>query len=494
MSKKYQFTLRTRIYVSMLMMILLSFIVIGITTFFNFKTQNESYHYNRLERKENAVITALSYFTKGKTFDMNDNYMKELFRPKINQLAEINRMKINMYSTQGRLLVASDLNDFSKMILKRRLGIDQLEQIMNIGEGNIVMEQKLGDMEYLNSFGLIRDDNGEVIAIINVPYFELRERFQRDLTSYMIDLSKIYGFLFIGASLLAYFLSQNITEPLKAISTKLKDVEIDKKNERLSWKSNDEIGTLVSAYNNLIIELEHSADLLAKSEREHAWREMAKQVAHEIKNPLTPMKLNVQFLERSISSDDPKMQKKISDFARSFIEQIDTLSSIATAFSNFASMPKINPEVLDVYMLVDDTIRFFNKDYIQLVSNPEPSCYIYADKGHFVRIMNNLIKNAQQAIPEDREARIALSIHKIDDRWRITVRDNGVGIPHEQRQKIFEPNFTTKNSGMGLGLAMVKNILSGLEGNIWFESEIDKGTAFFIELPAHDDQNTCVIV
>lgn len=493
MSKKYHFTLRTRIYVSMLMMILLSFIVIGITTFFNFKAQNERYHYNRLERKENAVIKALSYFTKGKTFDLNDNYMKEFFRGKIKELADINRMKINMYSTEGRLLVASDLNDFSKMILPRRLTIDQLESIMNIGEGNIVLEQRLGEMEYLNSFGLIRDENAKVIAVINVPYFELKERFQRDLTSYMIDLSKIYGFLFIGASLLAYFLSQNITEPLKAISTKLKDVEIDKKNERLRWKSNDEIGTLVSAYNNLIIELEHSADLLAKSEREHAWREMAKQVAHEIKNPLTPMKLNVQFLERSISPDDPRWKEKITDFARSFIEQIDTLSSIATAFSNFASMPKMTPQVLDVYMLVTDTIHFFNKDYIKLVSNPEPACYIYADKGHFVRIMNNLIKNAEQAIPEGRDPRIELTIHKIEDRWRITVRDNGVGIPKEQRQKIFEPNFTTKNSGMGLGLAMVKNILTGLGGHIWFESEIDKGTAFFIELPAHNDQNTCVI-
>ena len=248
------------------------------------------------------------------------------------------------------------------------------------------------------------------------------------------------------------------------------------------------IADLVNEYNRMVDELARSVELLAKSERESAWREMAKQIAHEIKNPLTPMKLSVQQLQRSWKDKSSNWEESLSRFSKTLIDQINNLSAIATAFSDFAKMPRTNNEVVDVIAKINNSVGLFentrNVDFqINLHGNKEVT--VFADKEQLLRVFANLIKNAIQSIPEGRKGLITIDLLTHDGNAVIKVCDNGSGIPEELGDKLFMPNFTTKSSGMGLGLAIVKNIIEDANGSVWYETEIGKGSTFIIELPLY---------
>jgi nitrogen fixation/metabolism regulation signal transduction histidine kinase len=265
----------------------------------------------------------------------------------------------------------------------------------------------------------------------------------------------------------------------------LEKIELGKQHEKIEYGRKDELGQLVAEYNSMAEKLEESAKLLAQGERESAWREMAKQIAHEIKNPLTPMKLSIQFLMRSKENNDADFDKKLEKVSNTLIQQIDTLSSIATGFSNFAKMPKPNEHPFNVIETLSNVIQLFNNvDNIDITSDlgGYEDITIVADKEQISRVFINLIKNATQAIPEGIRGKIHVSLEK-QDKLIIKISDNGCGIPDEIRGKLFTPSFTTKSSGSGLGLAMVKNIIINAKGNITFESEVGKGTTFIVTLP-----------
>jgi two-component system, NtrC family, nitrogen regulation sensor histidine kinase NtrY len=243
----------------------------------------------------------------------------------------------------------------------------------------------------------------------------------------------------------------------------------------------------VNEYNRMINELAISAEKLSRSERESAWREMAKQVAHEIKNPLTPMKLHLQHLQRSIQqSSEAEMREAIQRTAKILIEQIDSLSSIATEFSNFANMPRSQNQVLDLKEIISSVVSLFNQTpNIEIhISNQHDENKVLADRQQLQRVFSNLIKNAIQSIPEDRKGRIQIDIKKENNTCIVSVADNGIGIAEDQRAKIFSPSFTTKSTGMGLGLAIVKSTIEQAGGSVWFESKEHEGATFFVELPA----------
>jgi nitrogen fixation/metabolism regulation signal transduction histidine kinase len=233
----------------------------------------------------------------------------------------------------------------------------------------------------------------------------------------------------------------------------------------------------------MVNELEESALKLAQSEREGAWREMAKQVAHEIKNPLTPMRLTVQSFQRKFDSNDPDLKQKLNDYSKTLIQQIDTMSSVASAFSNFASMPAQQNETLNVVNVVELTLDIFNEDYIVFESK-EKEIISKMDRAQLIRVITNLVKNAIQSIPENQsEKTILVSVKKEENNVLILVKDNGIGIEAENIDRIFEPKFTTKNSGMGLGLGIIKNIIENYKGSITFETEEGKGATFTVSLP-----------
>jgi nitrogen fixation/metabolism regulation signal transduction histidine kinase len=233
----------------------------------------------------------------------------------------------------------------------------------------------------------------------------------------------------------------------------------------------------------MVDKLEESASMLAQSEREQAWREMAKQVAHEIKNPLTPMRLTVQSFQRKFDPNDPDLKQKLNDYSKTMIQQIDTMSSVASAFSNFASMPAQQNENLNVVDVVELALDIFNEDYIVFESNKE-EIISKIDRTQLIRIITNLVKNATQSIPEDQEEKhVLVSVNEEEDNVIISVKDNGIGINPENIDYIFEPKFTTKTSGMGLGLGIIKNIIENYKGTITFETEPGKGSTFIVSLP-----------
>ena len=254
-------------------------------------------------------------------------------------------------------------------------------------------------------------------------------------------------------------------------------------NEKIYLESpGEEIAKLVDSYNRMIDELQESAVKLAKSEREQAWREMAKQVAHEIKNPLTPLRLSVQSFERKFDPDDPDIEKKVNEFSKTLIQQIDTMSNIATAFSSFADMPAQQNETLNVVKVVKLALEIFQEDYIHFIADEE-EIVAKLDRTQLIRVITNLVKNAIQAVPDVESPRILVTVATVGDYVKISIADNGLGIADEYKHRIFEPKFTTKSSGTGLGLGMVKNIVENYGGTINFTSQVGKGTVFTIEFP-----------
>jgi nitrogen fixation/metabolism regulation signal transduction histidine kinase len=290
--------------------------------------------------------------------------------------------------------------------------------------------------------------------------------------------------MLIVAFALAYFLSTYITKSLKTISDKLSETSLNQKNEKIMLEaSSKEINLLIKAYNAMVDELEISAIKLAQGEREEAWREMAKQVAHEIKNPLTPMRLTVQSFQRKFDPNDADVKQKMKDYSETLIQQIDTMNAVASAFSNFASMPAQQNETLNVVEVVELAMDIFNEEYI-VFEKDAPEIISKIDRTQLIRIITNLVKNAIQSIPEQQENKaISVKVKKVSDNVLIIVKDNGIGIQPKDINRIFEPKFTTKSSGMGLGLGIIKNIIENYKGTITFDTEFGKGTTFTVSLP-----------
>jgi len=289
----------------------------------------------------------------------------------------------------------------------------------------------------------------------------------------------------IGAIVVSYFISKSVTRPLNFIAEKMQIVNLGKRNELIEWNSRDEIGVLVRQYNRMIRELENSAEQLARTERESAWREMAKQIAHEIKNPLTPMKLSIQYLQKAIDEKNPRVHELAAKVTQTLVEQIDNLSAIATSFSSFAKMPKGENEAVDLNIMLQGICELFGKEENVSVSftTSVEKPMVFADKNQLLSVFNNLVKNGIQSVPESQGPTIDIAISEQHEMIQVKVIDNGIGISEENYSKVFVPNFTTKSSGTGLGLAIALQIIEGAGGAIWFESVVGQGTSFFVVLP-----------
>ena len=361
------------------------------------------------------------------------------------------------------------------------------QRLKNEQKGIFSQNEIINNFEYISAYVALKDKNERTIAYLNLPYDLAGSQNigSQDVADFLGALLNVYVIILLFAGGVAFFVANSVTNPLLVIARKLAKVQLGRKNDPIKWDKNDEIGELVERYNKMIEELEENTKKLARSQRESAWREMAKQVAHEIKNPLTPMKLNIQLLERVVNSNPDKAQKMVKRVSKTLIEQIDSLAHIASEFSSFAKMPIANNKQLQLNELVQNAYNLFKEEEnVQVSLNlTEEDCQIFADKTQIMRVLNNLLKNAVQAIPEDQPGRIRLSLQVHNKKALIQVSDNGIGIPIEQEEDIFIPNFTTKSSGTGIGLAMSKTIVEMAKGSIYFESEVNKGTDFFVELP-----------
>ncbi|MCU0378593.1 MAG: ATP-binding protein [Bacteroidales bacterium] len=393
---------------------------------------------------------------------------------------------INLYSPTGSLLATSRPEVFSRNLVGSMIDPVAFGILADEGKTEYIGEEWIGDLKYLSSYMPFYNNDNQLMAYINLPYFAMQNILTGEISNLIVTMINFTLLLMMLMMWFAVFLSERVTSPLILLQKAMASVEYGKKNEHITYRGRDEIGELVREYNRMIDELGESAGKLARSEREIAWREMARQIAHEIKNPLTPMKLNVQQLFKWWGDRAPDFETKLRKFTDNQIEYIDNLSNIASAFSYFARLPGAEPSEVDVLAQIRTSLDMFGNAEnatITLESGNISKAVIMADKEHLKGIFSNLIKNALQAIPSGRQGVITITLSATFDKLHIRITDNGSGIPEELREKMFTPNFTTKSSGMGLGLSIVKRYVETAGGTIGFESVRDRGTSFVIEMP-----------
>ncbi len=474
---------RTRLQISMSSIILFSFIVIGAFTLFYINNLNEQKNSDILSEKTHSVLVELQHKYSGDEGIFRDPLLLENLLVKFSNVFFTD---INLFDLKGELINSSFPQIYDENLISRKMNSIAFMELTINNNSLFIHDENIGRQDYLSAYIPFVDIHGNVIAYLNLPYFAKENDLKREISSFLVAYINIYVILIALSILIALVISNYVARPIKIIVSKIREVKLLGQNEKISWKRRDEIGKLVIEYNRMIDALTYSAELLARSERESAWREMAKQVAHEIKNPLTPMKLSVQHLERAWNDKSPDWSKRLSKFTQTMIEQIDTLSVIASEFSDFAKMPITRKENTNLGELIQNTISLFkNYENIHITFNKLSfgEFIVYADKEQLLRAFNNLLKNSIQAIGDKADGKINIDIKSRNQNCEIRISDSGGGIPPELKEKIFSPNFTTKSSGMGLGLAIVKSVIINSGGDISYISTGGNGTTFIITLP-----------
>ena len=478
---KNKMSLRLRIFISMIFLVFTATLLILGSTYYQYRTESDQYNSYRQERKENQLKRQINYLVNKHNLSNNYDDWGD-YDNDFDEITKIHSVEYSIFTNQGAPLFYSYLpldiisNNYS-------LDKDFANMLVTNEEGKFTSENLTDVGKFQASYSVLKNDAGEKYAILFFPYFQDVSFAESELNVFLSTLYQIYFIMLVVAIVLAYFISRFVTRSIETIRVKIGQTGLLKKNEKIYLNNaTKEIDSLVNSYNKMIDDLEDSAERLAKTEREQAWQEMAKQVAHEIKNPLTPMRLTVQSFQKNsgFKSEDEKL--KLNDFCEVLIEQIDTMSNVATSFSDFATLPKTQLEKTDIVEATKKVVEIFEQNNITLETSDE-NIFVKLDKEQWIRVMTNLIKNSIQSIPHDRESNIQVKIIESTKKVKIIVSDNGLGVSKKNREKIFEPKFTTKSDGMGLGLGIVRSIINSHRGKISYKSKNNKGTDFTISLP-----------
>ncbi|MNK56396.1 Sporulation kinase A [compost metagenome] len=474
---------KTRIQFSIVLSVVATLVIVGWTTFFNIKSQYLEQQTEQVREKVRKVQLAYEkQIALAGTISNNSEAQFEF-----NQFADVNGIYLNLYDINGNLYLTTLPRLYDLGIIGRKMGpmaymqlaVQQKSEFINPAE-------KIGAFSYAAAYAPVRNADNQTIAYISIPYYSNEEDYQARIGLFINTLINIYALVFVLIGVLAVFLANQITSPLTFIQENIRRTKLGQANQPLIWHRQDEIGVLIKEYNKMIAELEISANKLARSERESAWREMAKQVAHEIKNPLTPLKLGVQLLEKSWKEQDPNFEKKFERFNKSFVEQIDSLATIASEFSNFAKMPDTKLEHIALVPIIEQAKEVFSSmDHVEIhiLNRSNTDIVVLGDKDQLLRSFNNLLKNAIEAA--DGKEKCVIKIHIANDEKQafVEVEDNGKGIDSSLHSSIFRANFTTKSSGTGLGLAFVKQAIENAGGKVEFTSVLNNGTIFYLSFP-----------
>jgi signal transduction histidine kinase len=486
-NRKIIFDLKFKIQAAIISIVFVSLLVVALVTISYNVKQYQSRHEKDLNEKMKSISKEIEMRLEDKT-EINEELQNWLHR-ELGKLSNIFRTDINIYGADGELIASSRGEIFESGLISTRMNARAYNEIFQNFLAGYTETESIGELSYLSAYKPIINNYSDYLGFINLPYFIKQDNYSQEITTFVVAFINLYVLLFLASIIAAVFIANQITRPLVVIQEKLQKMQLGKHNEHIVYNRNDEIGSLVIEYNKKVDELAVSAELLARSERESAWREMAKQIAHEIKNPLTPMKLNIQYLQRA-KAEGKEYEKYIERVTETLIEQIDNLSNIATEFSNFAKIPTARNQVFCLAEQLQKVIQLYEThDRVEIEFKSDKKCKteVKADREQLSRAIINLIRNGIQAIPENKKGKIEIWIEKKNDKAIIGIKDNGSGIPVELRDKLFSPSFTTKTSGMGLGLAIVKNIVENFSGKIWFETELNKGTTFFLEIPIYKD-------
>lgn len=425
-------------------------------------------------------------------------------RSELNQVAGNLQADFSIFDLQGRLAFSSQAKLYERGLLGNYMNPEAYNEVARAQRTIFLQNEEIGGFSFTSAYVPLRDSKSQLVGILNMPSFDTDAQEQAELNEFVGNLISIYFIILLVASVIVFWLAERITSPIQLITQVINRTKEGLRGQMPDWKRADEIGVLISSYNAMVQELDQSAVLLARSERESAWREMARQISHEIRNPLTPMKLKLQRLLRDFSENPERFKERFKGETALVLEQIDVLAAVAGEFSSFAQVQVGEKAVFDLRDSLNSVVGLYDQggklqftDLTRpetqiaqgnaLVLRERHACLVYGDAMQIQRAFQNLIKNALQAVPENRIPEIKVHLSKSENQWIVEVSDNGTGISAENRDRIFQPNFTTKSSGMGLGLAIVKKIMEQNDGQVGFETTEGVGSRFYVRLPVYQE-------
>jgi len=474
---------RTKLQVFTIGTIIFTTILLAVVTMFFMRNNAIENTRKQLEEKTYSVFIELQHkLGDGIDFSEEEN---QSIQTLLKKFSLVFFSDINLYTPSGELAATSRPEMEEKGLLSNMINPEAYRALMIDHQLSFITREKIGELTFYSAYLPLFLSENQPAAIINLPFFARQSEIVQTYASLLANFINIAVLIGIIGSIFSIVLARFLTRPLFILQQRMAGVQIDKPNQSIVWKNNDEIGKLIEQYNLMVEKLEISAELIKDAERENTWREMARQIAHEIKNPLTPMKLNVQYLEKAYLEKQPDFQNKLNLTTKSLIEQIETLNNVAEMFGEVATSHSKTFRPINLIKLLTGVVDFFDNspDIVFITQYPEEDCFINAIEKDLLRAMNNLIKNAIQSFTNQREKTIQISCTCELNKAIITISDNGKGIDTQTQQNIFKPYFTTKTSGTGLGLAIVKSIISENGGQISFTSKPGIGTTFKLVFP-----------
>jgi two-component system nitrogen regulation sensor histidine kinase NtrY len=477
-------SLARRIHFWNVSLLAVSFFVVGYLTYEHFTRSAQETERNDFNYRAAALLTNL----KNQALDasVSDDSLRQGLPASLTNISSSLGMDAQFFDPFGNLVFTTQEELVQLGVLPNKMSPSALSILRKSPQAERIEIEQSAGLQYFNLYRCLQNGKGETLGFLSVPYLESKGNAGAEVSDFIGMLASLYVFLLLIAFGITFLLARSITRPVSLLSEKVQELRLEDKNEPLAYAgdSEDEISQLIGQYNSMVRKLESSKIQLVKLEREGAWREMARQVAHDIKNPLTTMKLSMQQLER-LSGNPEQAAAYLRKAITRLIEQIDSLAQIASEFSMFANLDIKTKNDVVINEVVESVHDLFSEQkQVELsLELPKDRFHILGDKNHLIRVFNNLVINAIQAIPSDRKGHIKVSLRREGNLFIIQISDNGGGIPPEIRDRVFEPNFTTKTSGSGLGLAICKKIIEAHDGDIRFITRDNEGTDFFVEIP-----------
>lgn len=482
---KVNFATRIQFYLNLAFFLPLVTISVTIVSILS-RTYQKDFNQAFIAKTESVAANILSPLENYQVSKATDQIAKEKLLNILSEIAQYVEVDINAFDAEGNLIASSQPAIYETNLLSQHINPQALYSIQEEKNNQIMLRESVGELRYQTVYTAIKSyETNELLGIVSIPFFEAQYELDKQLIDVLSTIINIFATIFIIFIVLSYFASQILTVPLRLITQKIRKTTFHHYNEPLEWNSKDEIGLFVEEYNKMLEKLDRSKEALVRSQKESAWREIAQQVAHEIKNPLTPMKLTLQYMQQRLQNQGDTIKNTFERPFETLLTQVETLSDIATSFSTFAKMPVPISERFEIAAVLRDSYSLYVNEDIDLNLAVKPGkYYVRGDRRLMGRIVTNLIKNAIEAVPEGRRAKIGISLDSnVEGLVILEFSDNGSGVPKEIQDKIFMPNFSTKSTGSGIGLAVAKRGIEHAGGRIWCESQEGEGTKFFIELP-----------
>lgn len=479
---KYKgYSLRNRVFFGFLLVCLLSVASSSLVPYFVLRNNSLQQSKIDMQEKTNAVMRFLDYAVSQSTVHTKD--LPVVLKNKIFEIADVNQHDIIIYDLKGNYLLS---NKDEGLVKQKKIPFKIVNKLLSSEARYDFREVDVSkDAVFTSSYLLLKNNMLEPVGIIYIPLYHDESAYLDVLHQYVVYILIVDILLIVFSIWLSWVTSANLAKNITKFSDMITRITLFENEMRpIKYYKNDELNALARAYNRMILQIQDQKERLRFKASEEAWREMAKQVAHEVKNPLTPMKLTIQNFERKFDPQDPNVNEKVKQLSKTMVDQIDLIATVASAFSEFAKLPEKNNEIINLNNEIDDILRVFNDDLIFVHSN-KSNIMINMDRIYLSRIITNLVTNAQQAQSDGRNLLVNVDIEQHQRKVIISVQDNGVGIAENMFERIFEPNFTSKNSGMGLGLSMVRKMVEDYKGQITVKSELGKGSTFIITLPTN---------